>query len=40
LDVDALQMVDAGKMMQTWHCKASKDAVMMVCGRQTHVWEF
>ncbi|RFO94898.1 RES domain-containing protein [Rhodoferax lacus] len=40
LDVDALAMVDGGKTMQTWHCKASKDAVMMVCGADTQVWKF
>ena len=40
LDVDALEIVDGGKTMQTWHCKASKDSVMMVCGSYTYVWKF
>jgi len=40
LSVDALEMVDGGRTMQTWHCKASKDAVMMVRGSETHAWKF
>lgn len=40
LDVEALEIVDGGKTMQTWHCKSSKDAVMMVCGSETYVWKF
>jgi hypothetical protein len=40
LDVNALEIVDAGNTQQTWHCKASKDAVMMVRGKETLVWKF
>ena len=40
LDVAALEIVDGGKTLQTWHCKASKDAVMMVSDTQTWVWNF
>jgi hypothetical protein len=40
LDVNALQGANIEATMQTWHCKASKDAVMMVRGAQTFVWQF
>lgn len=40
LDVDALEMVAKGATRQTWHCKASKAAVMMVRGPDRHVWSF
>lgn len=40
LDVEALEIVDGGRTMQTWHCKASRDAVMMVCGSEMYVWNF
>lgn len=40
LEVDALEIVDGGNSQQTWHCKASKDAVMMVRGKETFVWKF
>jgi len=40
MDVAALEIIDGGRMMQTWHCKASKDAVMMVCGSEMYVWKF
>ncbi|MEY3123647.1 MAG: hypothetical protein RLZZ573_167 [Pseudomonadota bacterium] len=40
LDVNALDTVDAGNTLQTWHCKASRDSVMMASTDKTHVWQF
>jgi hypothetical protein len=40
LEVNALEIEDAGNTQQTWHCKASKDAGMMVRGKETLVWKF
>ncbi len=40
LDVDALEMISDVRDMQTWHCKANKDAVMMQSDSGTYVWDF
>lgn len=40
LDVEALEMVAQGTTQQTWHCKASRQSVMLVHGNDTHVWSF
>lgn len=40
LDVEALEMVDQGKTQQTWHCKATRTAVMMIHGADRYVWNF
>ena len=40
LDVEALQLVAQGTTQQTWHCKATRTAVMMVHGPDRHVWTF
>lgn len=40
LDVDALNIVANGTTQQTWHCKANRDAVMMVHGQDRYVWNF
>jgi hypothetical protein len=40
LDVESLEMVDQGKTQQTWHCKATRTSVMMVCGADRYVWNF
>jgi len=40
LDVEALEMVDQGTTQQTWHCKASRHAVMMAHGTDRFDWSF
>jgi hypothetical protein len=40
LDVEALEMVDQGNTQQTWHCKATRESVMLVHGTVRHVWAF
>jgi hypothetical protein len=40
LDVDALEMVDQGNTLQTWHCKATRESVMLVHGTNRYVWTF
>jgi hypothetical protein len=39
LDVEALEMV-GDTAMQTWHCKASRQAVMLINRRDNFVWNF
>lgn len=40
LDVEALSQGDALAPAQTWHCKASREGVMMVRGTQRHHWTY
>ena len=40
LDVDALDIVANGTTQQTWHCKANREAVMLVHGQDRYVWNF
>ena len=40
LDVEALEMVAQGTTQQTWHCKATRNSVMMVHGSDRHAWTF
>lgn len=47
LDVEALDVVEGmaaqgtpGTPQQTWHCKATRQSVMMVHGDQRHIWAF
>jgi hypothetical protein len=40
LDVEALALVAQGITQQTWHCKATRESVMMVHGTQRYVWTF
>ena len=40
LDVESLDMVANGATQQTWHCKATRDSVMLVHGPDRHVWVF
>ena len=40
LDVEALEMVAQDTAKQTWHCKASRERVMLVNGQARYVWNF
>lgn len=40
LDVEALEMVAPDTAKQTWHCKASRESVMLVNGQERYVWNF
>jgi len=40
LDVEVLVMVAQDTAKQTWHCKASREAVMLVNGQERYVWNF
>lgn len=40
LDVQALDIVANGSTQQTWHCKANRQAVMLVREQERHVWHF
>ncbi|MBY4596408.1 RES family NAD+ phosphorylase [Ottowia caeni] len=40
LDVEALDIVANGTTQQTWHCKANRDAVMLVHGQDRYAWDF
>lgn len=40
LDVEALEMVALNASKQTWHCKTSRQAVMLVNGPERFVWTF
>ena len=40
LDVDALDIVAQGTTQQTWHCKATRDTVMLVHDTDRYVWNF
>lgn len=40
LDVEALEMVNNGTTQQTWHCKATREAVMMVHQSDKYLWTF
>lgn len=40
LDVEALEMVALDTTKQTWHCKASRESVMLVNGPERYVWTF
>ncbi len=40
LDVEALEMVAQDTAKQTWHCKASRESVMLVNGQERYVWNF
>jgi hypothetical protein len=40
LDVEALVLVAEGTTQQTWHCKASRHAVMMAHGTDHFDWSF
>lgn len=40
LDVESLEMVANGTTQQTWHCKATRESVMMVHETDRHVWVF
>jgi len=40
LDVESLEMVANGTTQQTWHCKATRESVMMVHETDRHVWAF
>jgi hypothetical protein len=40
LDVEALDIVANGTTQQTWHCKASREAVMLVHGQDRYIWNF
>jgi len=40
LDVEALEMVGNGTTQQTWHCKATRESVMLVRETDRHVWAF
>jgi hypothetical protein len=40
LDVEALEMVAQGTTQQTWHCKATRESVMLVHGSDRYVWDF
>lgn len=40
LDVEALEMVAQGTTQQTWHCKATRESVMMVHESDRYVWTF
>lgn len=40
LDVEALEMVAQGNTKQTWHCKATRQSVMLVHGSDRYVWAF
>jgi len=40
LDVEALEMIALESTKQTWHCKASRESVMMVNGPERYVWHF
>lgn len=40
LDVEALDIVANGTTQQTWHCKASLEAVMLVHGQDRYIWNF
>jgi hypothetical protein len=40
LDVEALDMVGQDTAKQTWHCKASRESVMLVNGQERYVWNF
>jgi hypothetical protein len=39
LDVEALEMLE-GTAQQTWHCKATREAVTMVHQGERHDWKF
>lgn len=40
LDVDALEMAIPDSTHQTWHCRATRDFVMMVNGPDRYRWDF
>jgi len=40
LDVESLEMVANGTTQQTWHCKTTRESVMMVHKTDRHVWAF
>lgn len=40
LDVNALEEPDTGLKQQTWHCKATRERVMMVSESQRFTWDF
>ena len=40
LDVEALEMVDNGTTQQTWHCKATRESVMMAHQSDKFLWTF
>ncbi len=40
LDVEALEMIDNGATQQTWHCKATRESVMMVHQTDKFLWTF
>lgn len=40
LDVNALEQPDTGLKQQTWHCKATRERVMMVSESQRFAWDF
>jgi hypothetical protein len=40
LDLDALNMLTPETPPQTWHCKASRESVMLVNGSDCFVWRF
>ncbi|QJC55032.1 hypothetical protein HC248_00295 [Polaromonas vacuolata] len=40
LDLDALNILTPETLLQTWHCKASHESVMLVNGSDCFVWRF
>lgn len=40
LDVEALEMAAPDSQHQTWHCRATRNFVMMASGAQKYIWNF
>ncbi len=40
LDVNALETVAGGNTQQTWHCKSTRQSVMMAHGTDKFLWDF